>query len=155
MTVSITDKHSSSGVDLDEMRTWAEVALSAEGYPATAEVTLTLIDDAEMASWNTQALGRTGVTDVLSFPIEKLTPGRPPVAAQEGPPLLLGDVVIAPDYVRRQAEALGVPVQDEMALMVTHGVLHLLGYDHDDDAEAEVMEAREADILSAQGRTRR
>lgn len=155
MTVVISDEHPSSGVDLDEMRAWAEAALGAEGYPRTVELSVTLIEDSEMASWNSRALGRTGVTDVISFPVEVLTPGRPPLADPTGPPLLLGDVMIAPDFVRRQAHDLGVPVQDEMALMVTHGVLHLLGYDHVDDDEAELMETRERQILGVQGRFRR
>jgi len=155
MAVLITDEHSSSGVDLEEMKAWAQAALNAEGYPVTAEVALTLIEDDEMASWNTQALGREGATDVLSLPVEALTPGQPPPPDPAGPPLLLGDVMIAPDYVRRQAETLGLSLQDEMALMVTHGVLHLLGYDHQNDVEAEVMEARESHILASQGRVRR
>lgn len=155
MTVLISDEHPSSGVDLDEMKSWAQAALTAERYPETTELAVTLIEDGDMASWNAQALGDDGVTDVLSFPLEVLTPGLPPVTAADGPPLLLGDVMIAPDYVRRQAALLGVAMQDEMALMVTHGVLHLLGYDHEDDAEAEVMEARERHILESQGRVRR
>jgi probable rRNA maturation factor len=154
MPVLISDEHPSSGVDLDDIRGWAEATLIAEGF-SSAEVAVSLIADDDMASWNAQALGGQGATDVLSFPLEELTPGRPPVASGDGPPLLLGDVMIAPDYVRRQAAELGVSVQDELALMVTHGVLHLLGYDHEDDAEAEVMEARERHILESQGRVRR
>jgi probable rRNA maturation factor len=155
MAVLISDEHPSSGVDLQEIEAWAQAALIAEGYPVTAEVALTLIEDDDMASWNASALGREGATDVLSFPVEALTPGLPPPPDPAGPPLLLGDVMIAPDYVRRQAEALGLSIQDEMALIVTHGVLHLLGYDHQDDAEAEVMEARESHILAIQGMVRR
>ena len=108
-----------------------------------------------MASWNSHALGRSGTTDVISFPVEVLMPGLPPAADPTGPPLLLGDVMIAPDFVRKQAQALGASIQDEMALILTHGVLHLLGYDHDEDAEAELMEARERQILASQGRVRR
>lgn len=155
MTVLISDEHPSSGVDLDEMRAWAEAALIAEGYPRTAELSVTLIEDDSMASWNSRALGRSGTTDVISFPVEVLMPGLPPSADPTGPPLLLGDVMIAPDYVRRQARALGASMQDEMALILTHGVLHLLGYDHDEDAEAELMEGRERQILASQGRVRR
>ena len=69
--------------------------------------------------------------------------------------MLIGDVVIAPDYVRRQAQDHGTGTEDEMALMVTHGILHLLGYDHQDDEEAEMMEQREREILGRQGRNRR
>ena len=82
-------------------------------------------------------------------------PGSVPSFVSEGPPLLVGDVVIAPDYIRRQAGELGMTVDDEMALMVAHGILHLLGYDHQDDADAELMEDRERVILASQGRSRR
>jgi probable rRNA maturation factor len=87
--------------------------------------------------------------------VEKLRPGGAPAAAPGGPPLLVGDVVIAPDYVRRQAVEYGTGADDEMALMVAHGILHLLGYDHQEDVDAELMEGRERDILATQGRSRR
>jgi probable rRNA maturation factor len=155
MTVLVSDEHPSSGVDPEHLRSLAEAVLSAEGFPPEAEVSITLVDDDEMASWNSRALGKTGPTDVLSFPVENFRPGSVPSFVPEGPPLLVGDVVIAPDYVRRQAGELGMTVDDEMALMVAHGILHLLGYDHQDDADAELMEDRERVILAGQGRSRR
>ena len=155
MTVLVSDEHPSSGVDPEHLRRFAEAVLSAEGFPPEAEVAITLVADEEMASWNSRALGRTGPTDVLSFPVEALRPGDIPDAQPDGPPLLIGDVVIAPDYVRRQAGTLGRGVDDEIALMVAHGILHLLGYDHQSDSDAELMETRERDILASQGRTRR
>jgi probable rRNA maturation factor len=155
MTVLVSDEHPSSGVDPEHLRSLAESVLSAEGFPPEAEVSITLVDDDEMASWNSRALGKSGPTDVLSFPVEILRPGSVPPTVPEGPPLLVGDVVIAPDYIRRQADQFGMKVDDEMALMVAHGILHLLGYDHQDDADAELMENRERAILASQGRSRR
>jgi probable rRNA maturation factor len=155
MTVLVSDEHPSSGVDPEHLRSLAEAVLSAEGFPPEAEVAITLVDDDEMASWNSRALGKSGPTDVLSFPVETFRPGNVPPTVPEGPPLLVGDVVIAPDYIRRQADQLGMKVDDEMALMVAHGILHLLGYDHQDDADAELMEKRERVILASQGRGRR
>ena len=155
MTVLVSDEHPSSGVDPEHLRSLAEAVLSAEGFPPEAEVSITLVDDDEMATWNSRALGQSGPTDVLSFPVEDFRPGNVPAFVPEGPPLLVGDVVIAPDYIRRQAGELGLAVDDEMALMVAHGILHLLGYDHQDDADAELMEDRERVILASQGRTRR
>ena len=155
MNVQITDEHPSSGVDRVDLRKWAVVTLAAEGYPDTTEVSLTLVGDEQMAMWNQTALGKEGPTDVLSFPVELLAPGVVPEVDTDGPPLLVGDVVIAPDFVRRQAEELGVDPLDEMALMVTHGILHLLGYDHTDDVQAKTMEKRERDILDLVGRSRR
>ncbi len=155
MTVLVSDEHPSSGVDPEHLRSLAEAVLSAEGFPPEAEVSITLVDDDEMASWNSRALGQCGPTDVLSFPVEDFRPGSVPAFVPEGPPLLVGDIVIAPDYIRRQAGELGLRTDDEMALMVAHGILHLLGYDHQDDADAELMEDRERVILASQGRTRR
>ncbi|HUO47130.1 MAG TPA: rRNA maturation RNase YbeY [Acidimicrobiia bacterium] len=155
MNVQIADEHPSSGVDADLIRTWAEATLRAEGYPPTTEVAVTLLPDEDMAVCNQDALGKGGPTDVLSFPVESLRPGQiPPIDAQ-GPPLLIGDVVIAPDYVRRQAQTLDVDPDDELALMITHGILHLLGYDHAEDDDAEQMEDRERQILDSLGRSRR
>ena len=155
MTVLVSDEHPSSGIDPEHLRSLAEAVLSAEGFPPEAEVSITLVDDDEMASWNSRALGQSGPTDVLSFPVENFRPGSVPSFLPDGPPLLVGDVVIAPDYIRRQAGELGLTDDDEMALMVAHGILHLLGYDHQDDADAELMEDRERVILASQGRSRR
>ncbi len=155
MRVRISDEHPSSGVDPVALNRWATVTLAAEGYPETTEVSLTLVADEQMADWNAKALGKDGPTDVLSFPVELLQPGIVPEVEEGGPPLLVGDVVIAPDYVRAQAMAMEVDPLDELALMVTHGILHLLGYDHTNDEEAELMESRERDILELVGRSRR
>ena len=136
------------------LRDLAEVALDAEGLAPNTEVTVLAVSDEQMADYNERFLSREGPTDVLAFPLEQLVPGRPPAPALNGPPLNLGDVVIAPSYVRKQAEARGVAFEDELALMVTHGILHLLGYDHEDETEAEAMERREAEILKLVGRKR-
>ena len=93
---------------------------------------------------------------MLAFPLESMSPGAPPPPhGRHGPPVHLGDVVIAPAYVGRQAAELAGSVADELALMVVHGVLHLMGYDHVEDDEAEEMEARERAILAAAGVVRR
>lgn len=142
-------------VDCERLADLAAMVLTAEGYPADTELTITLVTDDEMAEHNRRALGRDGPTDVLAFPIEALRPGEPPTHDDGGPPVLVGDVVIAPAYVSRQAAELGVQPEDELALMVVHGVLHLLGYDHAVEDDAEVMEAREADLLARIGVRRR
>ncbi|MGA8038979.1 MAG: rRNA maturation RNase YbeY, partial [Acidimicrobiia bacterium] len=118
-------------------------------------VTLLLVDETEMAAYNSRFLDRTGPTDVLAFPVEELVPGIVPDFDPQGPPLLVGDVIVAPAYVRAQAERFEVGFDDEMALMVTHGILHLLGYDHQTDDEAETMERRETELLALVGRRRR
>lgn len=138
-----------------DLRKLAEVVMEEEGYPAEAEVTLLFVDESEMSSYNERFLERSGATDVLAFPVEELIPGVVPDLVPGGPPLMLGDVVISPVYVKRQAEDMGVTFDDEMALMVTHGILHLLGYDHVDDNDAERMETRERELLAKVGRKRR
>jgi probable rRNA maturation factor len=142
-------------VDLEQLQTLAELVLAEEKYPNLTEVTLLLVDETEMAAYNSRFLDRTGPTDVLAFPVEELVPGIVPDFDPQGPPLLVGDVIVAPAYVRAQAERFEVGFDDEMALMVTHGILHLLGYDHQTDDEAETMERRETELLALVGRRRR
>jgi probable rRNA maturation factor len=138
-------------VDLLHLRHLAELVLSEEGYPDETEVTVLLVSDDEMASYNERFLDRAGPTDVLAFPVEELLPGVVPDHDPSGPPLAIGDVIIAPAYVGRQAEEHENVFSDEMALMVAHGILHLLGYDHVDDDDAELMERREAELLGMVG----
>jgi probable rRNA maturation factor len=142
-------------VGLSDLHSLASMVLREEGYSDQVEVTLIFVSESEMAAYNERFLDRGGPTDVLAFPVEELMPGIVPDNDPQGPPLMLGDVVVAPAYVRRQADEYGVSFEDEMALMVTHGILHLLGYDHVDDHDAERMEARESELLALTGRTRR
>lgn len=154
VSIFLADEQTES-VGVVDLHSLAELIMSEEGYPDDVEVTLLFVDEDEMASYNQRFLSRPGPTDVLAFPVEELLPGVVPDHDPQGPPLMLGDVVIAPGYVRRQADDHGVSFEDEMALMVTHGILHLLGYDHLDDSEAERMEERERELLAKVGRKRR
>lgn len=138
----------------DDLRRMAEVVMEEEGLPVSSEVTILAVADDQMADYNERFMSRQGPTDVLAFPLEQLEPGRVPKPPVNGPPLNLGDVIIAPAYIQRQASDREVTYGDELALMVTHGILHLLGYDHNEDAEAQAMEHREAQILGRVGRTR-
>jgi probable rRNA maturation factor len=142
-------------VDVAELRGLAELVLSEEGYPPSTELTILLVEDQEMAVYNQRFLGREGPTDVLAFPVEHLIPGLVPDLDENDPPLMTGDVVIAPAYVAGQADRVGASFSDEMALMVTHGILHVLGYDHERDDEAALMERRERELLAKTGRERR
>ena len=154
MSVFLADEQGEP-VDLLQLRHLAALVLTEEGYPDETEVTVLLVSDDEMASYNERFLDRTGPTDVLAFPVEELTPGFVPDHEPGGPPLVIGDVIVAPAYVSRQAAETEVGFDDEMALMVAHGILHLLGYDHIEDADAELMERREAELLSMVGVVRR
>jgi len=139
---------------------WAELArrvLAARGIKGDTEVSLLFVDEEAMAALNEQFLGKPGPTDVLSFPIEDEPgpSGRSPDLGGSGPGTspdeellsLLGDVVICPTVAARNAVEHEVSLDDEVALLVVHGLLHLLGMDHENDAEAERMEALEQELL--------
>ncbi len=154
MSVFLANEQSEP-VETSGLRNLAELVVSEEGYPETTEVAILLVSEEEIAGYNRRFLDRDGPTDVLAFPVETLIPGVVPDLDPHGPPLIAGDVIIAPAYVHRQAESFDVTPEEEMALMVTHGILHLLGYDHENDEDAEHMEQRERDLLAKVGRTRR
>lgn len=118
--------------------TWAEAATERDN----AEVAIRIVDEDESAELNQTYRYKAGPTNVLSFPFE----------VPDGVPNdLLGDLVICAPVVVREAAEQGKPLAAHWAHMVVHGVLHLQGYDHIDDAEAEVMEAKEIAILAALG----
>jgi probable rRNA maturation factor len=140
---------------------WAGLArqvLEARGIKGEAEVSLLFVDEEAIAALNAQFLGKTGPTDVLSFPIEDepgptgrspdLGGSGPGVSPEQGALMLLGDVVICPAVAARNAVEHEVSFEDEVALLVVHGLLHLLGMDHENEAEAERMEAIERQLLS-------
>lgn len=153
MPVELADEQDDP-LELDDLRDLAAAVIRAENLPESTAVSLMFVGEERMTRLNEAHMGRRGPTDVLSFPIESLAPGMVPSLAPEGPPLMLGDVVVCPQVVRRQAADAQVPFRDEMALMVVHGMLHLLGYEHDADDEAEVMEQKERDLLAFAGRVR-
>jgi probable rRNA maturation factor len=153
VNVFLADEQSTV-VDLTDIVPLVEHVLRMEGLPEESEVAVVLIDNDEMSRYNELYMGKSGPTDVLSFPIEDGNPGAPPERDPEGPPVNLGDIFIAPDVVRANATEAGTEFEDELALMVVHGMLHLLGWDHQDDTEAGRMEARERDLLAVVGRTR-
>ena len=155
MKVRIIEEQRSS-VDLDLLGRLAEAVLTGEGFGAGCMVDVTLVADGRMMEMNRRHRGENGPTDVLALPLEEIGPGQGKwVRKEDGPPLHLGDVVIAPDYVARQAARLGGGFTEEMGLMVVHGVLHLLGYRHDTDHETATMEGRERRHLAGEGLRRR
>lgn len=154
MTVEVVTFQS---IDADTQRlgAFAQATLEREGLAGDAVLTLTFTSTDAMTELNETHMGRTGPTDVLSFPIEDAEPGVPPVADPDGPPLVLGDIFISGDVVQEHAAEFGVTFEDELYLMVCHGVLHILGWDHQTGDETARMEAREAQHLATVGRTRR
>ncbi|MEO6605223.1 MAG: rRNA maturation RNase YbeY, partial [Aeromicrobium sp.] len=104
-------------------------------HPAT-ELTVRLVDPATIEVLNKQWMGKDGPTDVLSFPMDELTPGSLDEEAAEG---YLGDIALCPQVAEQQAPAAGHTKQDEINLLTVHGILHLLGYDHAEPAEHKEM----------------
>ena len=153
MNVFLADEQDDP-IDAEPLRRLAEMVLDEERFPDDTEVTLLFVGEDQIATYNDRFMQRQGATDVLAFPIEHLKPGVVPERRPGGPPLNIGDVVIAPSFVRAQAEAAGVPINEELSLMVVHGLLHLLGCDHQEDKEADEMEDRERQLLARAGRLR-
>lgn len=129
--------------------------LTDQAYPDRVEVCIHTVAPEIIRRHNVEAFGKDQPTDVVSFPLEALTPGVAPTVDPEGPPLMLGDVFIAPEVVFDRAAEHGYDANAEMALMAVHGVLHLMGYDHVEDDQAEMMEAIETRILAKHGLGRR
>jgi probable rRNA maturation factor len=143
MFVRIASHRDPEPLDLQAFVRLAEFVLEREDVPDQAELSLAVVDVEEMAELNTGYRGKEGPTDVLSFGCDD------PCPVDGDEPITLGDVVVAPEIARRQAEELGHTVEQELNLLVVHGILHMLGYEHDTDEGAAVMRAREEALLSA------
>ncbi len=109
-----------------------------------AELSVLLVDEAAMSALHEQWMDESGPTDVLSFPMDELRPGRDGEDPQPG---LLGDVVLCPAVASRQAHTAGHSAHEELLLLTTHGILHLLGYDHAEPAEETEMFALQRRLL--------
>ena len=158
MAVFCTDEQSVVPIDLERWSRLARLVLADERAPYDAEVSLLFVDATSIADLNGRFLGSEGPTDVLSFPIDDdhVPAGRRPDEGGRGPgssnepvdpPIVLGDVVLCPEVAQRQAEEHAVSLDDELALLVVHGVLHLLRYDHAEEQETERMQRRERELL--------
>jgi probable rRNA maturation factor len=138
------DESFAAEVDAAGLARAAEAVLMAEGEP-DAEVSLVITSDETVAELNLLYRGVKGPTDVLSFAARESAPGF--VSAPEAD-TYLGDVLIALPFTRRQAADLGRSLDDELQLLVVHGVLHLLGYDHAEPDEEAAMWDRQDEILA-------
>jgi probable rRNA maturation factor len=159
MSVFASDEQGDVEVDLERWLRLVRLVLADERAPEDAEVSLIFVDEAAIADLNTKFLGGSGPTDVLSFPIDDdhIPAGRQPDSGGRGPgapsdpsdpPVVLGDVVVCPLVAQRQAPQHAGTLDDELALLVVHGVLHLLNYDHAEEEETAVMQRRERELLA-------
>ena len=152
------DEQESVPVDVLRFVRLAQLVLTAERAPIDAELSVIFVDEKAITDLNERFLDTTGPTDVLAFPLDDdVTPGgRQPDEGGRGPgsppeptdlPTVLGDVVVCPVVAQRQAPEHGRSLEEELSLLVVHGVLHLLDYDHAEPEEAERMRRRERELL--------
>jgi probable rRNA maturation factor len=159
--VFCADEQTDVPVDIERWQSLAEKVLVAQGVRGGAELTVLFVSSDEIAELNEVHLGKSGPTDVLSFPIdagELIEVISSPSAHSRGPdrapqdpgdlPLLLGDVVICPAVARDQAATHAGTYDDEIALLLVHGILHILGHDHEHPEQTARMRAREMELLS-------
>ena len=161
MTVEIDITHSSprwvaalvDSAGLCRRAAAAALDEAVEGLPAATgrpiEVSIVLAEDRSVADLNLQFRGREGATNVLSFPALAAEDGPFDPLGADVPPVLLGDVVLAFETIAAEADDQGKTLADHCSHLVVHGILHLLGYDHLDSAEAKIMEQVEIRALGA------
>lgn len=158
--VFCADEQSEVPIDLERWQGLARAVLSEEGIRGGTELSIFFVEADDMADLNEEHMGKVGPTDVLAFPIdagEVVEVVSGPTGASRGPdrsppdrgdmPLLLGDIVICPAVARDQAPEHAGTLDDELALLVVHGTLHVLGWDHDTEQMTEKMRARERSLL--------
>ena len=168
LEVFVADEQAEVIVDAPRWRELATAVLADEGVRGDVEVSVVFVDADAMAELNARYMGETGPTDVLAFPIDddRLEAGRSPDIGRRAPvgrdpdvrpgPLLLGDIVVCPSVAAETgpANAGSYPghtgtVADELALLIVHGILHVLGMDHAGDDQREAMQERERQHLAA------
>jgi probable rRNA maturation factor len=145
MSIEINNE-SSIEVDEGTILRLATFALDQMHVHPEAELAIVLVDEAAMEQLHVQWMDEPGPTDVLSFPMDELRPGT---EEEPTPPGLLGDIVLCPQVATAQAITAGHPALDEMLLLTTHGILHLLGFDHAEPDEKAEMFGIQDSILAA------
>lgn len=143
MTIEINNE---SGVSVDEtkLQRLARYVFEALHVHPDAELAIVLVDEAAIEQLHVQWMDEPGPTDVLSFPMDELRPGS---IDKPTPPGLLGDVVICPQVAEQQALTAGHSTEQEILLLLTHGTLHLLGFDHAEPEDEAEMFGLQRDLL--------
>lgn len=158
--VFCSDEQSGVEVDLGRWRDLAVKSLEHVGVRGACELSLFFVDVETMTDLNSEHMGKVGPTDVLAFPMDgvEVVEAQGPGALSRGPsrphpdhddmPTLLGDVIVCPVVAQQQAPEHAGCLEDEIALLVVHGILHVLGFDHDEPDAATQMRAQELEILT-------
>ena len=160
-TVRVFGSDEQRDIPVDVLR-WvrlAELVLAEERVPPDAEMSVLFVDRQTITDLNARFLDGDGPTDVLAFPLdeEEVASGRRPDEGGRGPgapaestdpPIVIGDVVVCPAVAKNQSDERAADLDDELALLVVHGTLHLLGFDHAEEPDARRMQAREQELLA-------
>jgi probable rRNA maturation factor len=144
VTIEVNNE-TTSELDEKELSDLCRFVLDRMRIHPQAELAVLLVDPDTMEQLHLKWMDEPGPTDVLSFPMDEL---RPTPDDEEPKPGLLGDVVLCPDVARRQAKQAGHSAEDELHLLTTHGILHLLGYDHAEPEEEKEMFDLQGQLLA-------
>lgn len=143
MTIEISNE-SGAAVDETVLLRLMEYNLAELHVSPDADVAILLVDEGAMEALHVQWMDEPGPTDVLSFPMDELRPGTEDMPAPAG---LLGDIVVCPQVAEAQAQAARHSPMDEMVMLATHGLLHLLGFDHAEPEEEKEMFGLQNDLI--------
>lgn len=143
MSVEVNNE-SGAEVDEAEFAALARYVLDAMHVHPQTELSILLVGTSVMTDLHVRYMDEPGPTDVLSFPMDELRPGR---EGEPTPAGLLGDVVLCPEVAAQQARVAGHSTAEELLLLTTHGILHLLGYDHAEPEEEKEMFALQRRLL--------
>ena len=145
MTIEVIDE-SGLDVDVQHLARLSRFVMDRMRVHPLAELCIKAVDEDTIAQLNEQWMEKEGPTDVLAFPMDELRPGLVNEEPEEG---VLGDLVLCPEVARRQGETAGHGTVAEIELLTTHGILHLLGYDHAEPEEHAEMFGLQDELLAA------
>lgn len=148
MNIFITNRQEAHDINLSQARQFAQAVLTALRAEDACELSIAFVNDEEIHRLNREYRKIDRPTDVLSFALLEAQSPSPAASADAGAPTILGDVIISTETARRQADERGHSFERELSILLLHGILHLFGYDHETDEEAQRMEALEQQLLN-------
>lgn len=147
MSIEVVNESGFDGVNEEALIDVATFVLGEMDVHPDAEATISVVDVATMSDLHVRWMDLEGPTDVISFPMDELTPGMGRPDAQPFGPAMLGDIILCPEFAAKQAAKAGHDMGHELALLTTHGCLHLLGYDHIEPEDEQEMFALQNELL--------
>ncbi|VEH06785.1 rRNA maturation RNase YbeY [Corynebacterium kutscheri] len=148
MSIEVINESGIASINEEALIDVARFVLGEMDIHPDVEVTLSIVDIPTMSDLHVRWMDLEGPTDVMSFPMDELTPGmvgRPDAVALS--PSILGDIILCPEFAEKQAQKAGHGLGHELALLTTHGCLHLLGYDHIEPEQEQEMFALQNELL--------